>query len=725
MTRKKAGTINNSSEMMAADEDHNDDPMSPDSPAASLSAPSSPTSPAKSTPAKRIDPTEVQGFWGQARETDGDVGRVDEDPYYVPSPTRSELELKLEQLKLQKMSFRQRYFPWRPLPWWALLICLCWLFCDLKWRYHESSCTILGLSGLVTLPAIKKTYRGISLCTHPDRLKHTLKRAPSAREEQTGAVLFNRHTQARDRLVRFLEIKEKRAELRRARINKKRKKQNMPSLEEAEAARREEDLQILRKRAFQKGEIPAVDSEDFDEEAAIQFLNDIHGPAEWGALETELKNGRAAYCSEVEGEDWGQLYRELRDLVTSFAGLSEIFEAVGGFVYSYVTFEAGFLNTIMSSLWFLFLYKCVKILCSWVASAGFAAPLYLMGAVLVGPWPTVCRFFVLPFLRFYVFFKEALAELRNSSASNGRSADGTSTGGTKYGDIGDVSTGGTPVKKRSKEGPQNPEKDSSAAGTNNNPGKNSTLGLAVASEERERKVRKRKGGAATAREKQKEEHEIDSQMLSGDEMEGGAGRGGLTKAELILKERKEKELLGAHNDGRATSSTARAGITGSAGNGNGTGGKGANNIGDGGANGGANNIGNGVNSSNGGNNDRMNPDLADELHNFDEMKPRMVDLDMLDVLRMASPTPNKARMQVAGATQFDLLLPLTKPIVPLFMLVSTGQVWSGIMSSMVISQVLRSWVPKLNYETHHVICFAFGFVHTLLGVSAGEVLFFW
>jgi len=108
----------------------------------------------------------------------------------------------------------------------------------------------------------------------------------------------------------------------------------------------------------------------------------------------------------------------------------------------------------------------------------------------------------------------------------------------------------------------------------------------------------------------------------------------------------------------------------------------------------------------------FDPDLA---------KQRDSNLSALQILQLTSTTPNKARMQVAAATQFDLLLPLTKPIIPLLMLICTGQVWSGIWTSMIVSQILRSWVPKFNYETHHLISFIFGFLHTLLGVSASQV----
>lgn len=83
--------------------------------------------------------------------------------------------------------------------------------------------------------------------------------------------------------------------------------------------------------------------------------------------------------------------------------------------------------------------------------------------------------------------------------------------------------------------------------------------------------------------------------------------------------------------------------------------------------------------------------------------------------------PLKARMAAASAVQFDLLLLLTKPIIPLFMLIAMGQVWNGLFSSLFIGHALRRWVPQMSYEAHHLLCSFFGAVHTLLGVSAQQV----
>jgi len=83
--------------------------------------------------------------------------------------------------------------------------------------------------------------------------------------------------------------------------------------------------------------------------------------------------------------------------------------------------------------------------------------------------------------------------------------------------------------------------------------------------------------------------------------------------------------------------------------------------------------------------------------------------------------PVKARQAAAAAVQFDILLILTKPVIPLFMLIALGQVWNGLFSSVFIGHALRRWVPQMSYEAHHLLVAFFGIVHTLLGVSASQV----
>mmetsp|Transcript_48015 Transcript_48015/g.114119 ORF Transcript_48015/g.114119 Transcript_48015/m.114119 type:complete len:663 (+) Transcript_48015:67-2055(+) len=94
---------------------------------------------------------------------------------------------------------------------------------------------------------------------------------------------------------------------------------------------------------------------------------------------------------------------------------------------------------------------------------------------------------------------------------------------------------------------------------------------------------------------------------------------------------------------------------------------------------------------------------------------------LLKCVQWSHKEPIKARQVAAEAVQFDLLLILTKPIIPLFMLIAVGQVLNGLLSSLFIGHALRKWVPKMSHEAHHILCVVFGALHTLLGVSASEV----
>lgn len=95
--------------------------------------------------------------------------------------------------------------------------------------------------------------------------------------------------------------------------------------------------------------------------------------------------------------------------------------------------------------------------------------------------------------------------------------------------------------------------------------------------------------------------------------------------------------------------------------------------------------------------------------------------DLWQCVRWSHREPVRAHQDAANAVQFDLLLIITKPVIPLFMLIALGQVWNGLFSSLFIGHALRRWVPQMSYETHHLLCAFFGIMHTLLAVSAQQV----
>ncbi|CAD7967111.1 unnamed protein product [Amoebophrya sp. A25] len=475
------------------------------------------------------------------------------------------------------LSFRERFLPFQPIPWWLMMILIVAFFTDLRWRFHESPCAVLGISDPVTSGSIKKAFRNVSLCTHPDRLRAKLRRAPTAAEEVAGQTLFNRHTQARDELVKFLDLKQRRREIRKERRNKRRRKQGLPPLEA-----------------------------DEEEEAPIE-----------------------AKCSDLDaGLNWRQFFQEL----ASIEAVSEIGAALYEFMYQLITFQQGFLTTVAISFWFIFLYRMIKELYRWSLSAGFGLPLYVVGAIISRPLPTLIRFFSLPFLRVMVFWEELRGGTSEEHALlSPREAD-------------------------------QDKKDEAA------PVKASSRHVAAATDKTETHLRKRR----VDKKKKEKDAEVAEKLLEGPADEEEDGDKQLPPAIEMVPQHQRAVVEGQN----PAAGAPRGGAT--------------------------------------------TTTLPGQPSTEDAMVSR-AHLGVLEILRLRSDTPNKARMQVAAATQFDLLLPLTKPIIPLLMLVCTGQVWSGLLSSIFVSQFLRSFVPQMNYETHHLLCFAFGFLHTLLGLDVGQV----
>ena len=111
----------------------------------------------------------------------------------------------------------------------------------------------------------------------------------------------------------------------------------------------------------------------------------------------------------------------------------------------------------------------------------------------------------------------------------------------------------------------------------------------------------------------------------------------------------------------------------------------------------------------------------DKIEQIAEKLPPLDSYSLVDRLRLSAETPMKNRLDAAAVMKMDLLLPLTKPVIPLVMLLASGQVWSGLVPSLVVMHVMRKFVPEMNYETQHLLCFVFGFLHTLLGITAVQL----
>jgi hypothetical protein len=99
------------------------------------------------------------------------------------------------------------YFRYQTLPWWVCYIVGIFLLTKLQIVYNDSPCAVLGTPSPVGMSDVKKAFRTLSLCTHPDRLRGRLKRQPTASEERRGEIIFNRASQAKDELTNMMKGK--------------------------------------------------------------------------------------------------------------------------------------------------------------------------------------------------------------------------------------------------------------------------------------------------------------------------------------------------------------------------------------------------------------------------------------------------------------------------------------------------------------------------------------
>jgi len=306
------------------------------------------------------------------------------------------------------------------------------------------------------------------------------------------------------------------------------------------------------------------------------------------------KNKKAMQCYQGEME---------MAVLLLFQQVGQIFVSLGiedylGFfwelVWNLITFEAGFLNTLLCLLWLSFVYKILRQFGGYLWRMGILrVALGFVTTLVIGPFPTLFNFLALPLIRIYVFAQSLVAESRSEP-------DETAAAGAASQE--EPETSAVPAVHPS------------------------TAAVKVATDKDvPRNLRQRK---------KKETDEA--------------------------KEARNKALLNGD-----------------------------------------------VQAANG----------AEDAN----AKPKPVPEGLWQVVCWGNKEPVKARQAAASAMQFDILLILTKPVIPLIMLVALGQVWNGLFSSLFIGHALRKWVPQMSYEAHHLLCALFGTLHTLLGVSASKL----
>lgn len=409
------------------------------------------------------------------------------------------------------------YFRWRALPWWICFPVGIFLLTKLQVVYNDSPCAVLGTQAPVSMPDIKKAFRTLSMCTHPDRLRGRLKRPPTAAEERRGEIIFNRASAAKDELAKMLKGRNK---------------------------------QVM----CYQGEL---------EMAVLMFLKEA-------------------------GKALGGL------------GVGDYWTLATDMFWQLVTFEAGVLNTCLSLLWFAFLARIAKQFFMYLWRMGIIRMVVaLLSTVIIGPIPTVLHFLFLPFCRIGLFLHGVWKDLRPEKEKQ----EDTSSG----------------VDSKKDDGPGSPQLTAAMKAA-----------AAANAELPNRGIRQRK------------KKETDEEK---------AGRA--------------QELLVGTND--------------------------------------------------------ANRKELDEAAEEAIVPGGPMPEGAWKCITWSVREPIKARQNAANAVQFDMLLILTKPIIPLLMLIAMGQVWNGLFSSLVVGHVLRKWVPQMSYEAHHLVVMFFGVMHTLLGVSAHSI----
>mmetsp|Transcript_62865 Transcript_62865/g.142078 ORF Transcript_62865/g.142078 Transcript_62865/m.142078 type:complete len:666 (+) Transcript_62865:165-2162(+) len=398
------------------------------------------------------------------------------------------------------------FFKVRPLPWWICFLGGVFLLTKFQLVYNDSPCAVLGTQSPVSMPDVKKAFRTLSMCTHPDRLRGRLKRQPTPAEARRGEIIFNRASVAKDELSKILRGKKK-------------------------------------AKCYQ------------------------------GELEMAVVQG----------------VQEVGNMLASL-GIDDYKSFLWDSTVNMVTFQRGFIQTVLQCLWLAFIFRMVKQFGGWLWRMGIIrGSLAFVTTIVIGPLPTVYRFVALPFMRLAVFLQEIIAEFRPEVELPAAEAESS------------------PDASAAKETPAQ------------------ILAAKAANKDLPARVRQRKRKDTTEE-----------------------------------KEKKNKELLtgGAENSSK-----------------------------------------------------------GDQPAFGRQPVPEKT----WDCISWSHREPVKARQAAAAACQFDLLLILTKPIIPLMMLVALGQVWNGLFSSLLVGHALRRWVPQMSYEAHHLLCAFFGTAHTLLGVSAQQV----
>lgn len=239
----------------------------------------------------------------------------------------------------------------------------------LHYSYMGTACSVLGMHERLDSGIIKKKFRQISMCTHPDRLRGRLKRQPTDAEVRRGEVLFNRASKAKDELQDTL-----------AKATKKKTKKTKKS-----------------------------------GKWVVEVLNpDRPDPVVYCH---ERSSAQVALRKTVRDGS-----REIKEYFEVY-GVSTTLNGIVDYFWGLFSFQHGFMGTIMSILWLSFVFKMMKNFVGWIWGIGISAPFYLVQVAVFAPVPTIWRFFVLPVMRVAVYLKEVRSTAKPKTSESSQTKD--------------------------------------------------------------------------------------------------------------------------------------------------------------------------------------------------------------------------------------------------------------------------------------------------------------
>jgi len=522
-------------------------------------------------------------------------------------------------------------------PWWLLFVLGCYGLFKLKLVY-ESPCAVLGTPSPVTESAVRKAYRKVTMCTHPDKISAIAGGDPQA--IRRGEILFTRATQARDSLV-----------------------------------------------------------------AAFS--------------ETKLKEMQC-YSADLEV----QIVAALGEIFFAAAGTSftEYASMVWDFVYGLITLEAGFMNTLSTFLFLTMIFGILKSgLRSLLQTGLVGSILGICSAFVLGPIPTFFRFFTVPFVRWYIFFTLDLPQGLETVTQKVHLA-------TRRGAETEAVAAIDPQKEAQEELTHITQATASDGTQWAYRIRNLCLNCGIESDQKKficskcnvtnwcsqtcmknnAKAHKQADCANYAKAYADCKQGIEANCREvGQPVENGAieaeklGRAAVERAfetAMLIKQYTEELIQSGKSQEEATEQASRMAVAESD--------KKLKEQGPG--------VAHVIAVAHGGSNVVVPP--------FPGTAADGTSGSLYDILaRRTKNGSNKMRLNGAMQTKFEFLLTLTKPIIPLAMLLITGDVYSGLIPALIIGQTIRDVVPPISAEAMHLVVLLAGALHTIIGVSEGQV----